>query len=384
MDRRFEFKNALLLSKRAEVIDACHRAIDSECHLNVASAPGEINKFFPSLPYIAIVDSPMLSCIGERTAAAISNFPAKILIAAPNSQSGGARLRSPRNMEVIPFPFDRDLMRDCVHRCLEKPPHQRLTAEHRGRRLRIDLDISGFKNFAGKSKKITSIKNELAAAAATNLSVLLTGESGTGKSLAAELIHKNSARRGKNFVSLNMASIPVELAESELFGTVAGAYTGAKTRGGLFAQADGGTLFLDEIAEAPLQLQAKLLRALDSGKYFSVGSDEEKKCDARIVCATNGDIKALAADGKFREDLFWRISDFVIDIPPLRERKEDIIDIAQNFLDGKNKALSPQAFQKMMAHDWPGNARTLLRSLERACALSGDCDVIESDLIALS
>jgi len=201
---------------------------------------------------------------------------------------------------------------------------------------------------------------------------LLLGESGCGKSLLAKLIHAHSKRKDKSFVVVNCAAIPEQLFESELFGHVKGAFSGATTtRGGLFAKAEGGTLFLDEISELPFPLQAKLLHAVQEMEYRPVGSSSTVKADVRILAASNRDLQRMAASGAFRQDLFFRLNVFDITIPPLRERPDDLIPLIQYFLNhygkkhGQGKKLSPDAQSLLCQHTWPGNVRELAHLVER-------------------
>ncbi|MBU1002933.1 MAG: sigma 54-interacting transcriptional regulator [Proteobacteria bacterium] len=201
---------------------------------------------------------------------------------------------------------------------------------------------------------------------------LLLGESGCGKSLLAKFIHANSTRQEKPFVVVNCAAIPEQLFESELFGHVKGAFSGAtNVRGGLFAKAEGGTLFLDEISELPLPMQAKLLHAVQEMEYRPVGSSQTVKANVRILAASNRKLERMAADGAFRQDLFFRLNVFDITIPPLRERQEDLIPLLCYFLNhygkkhGRGKHLSPEAQILLCQHSWPGNVRELAHLVER-------------------
>jgi transcriptional regulator with GAF, ATPase, and Fis domain len=214
--------------------------------------------------------------------------------------------------------------------------------------------------------------------APTDASVLITGETGTGKELVAHEIHQRSSRRSRPLIRVNCASIPQELFESEFFGHVKGAFTGAiRDRAGRFEAADGGTLFLDEIGEVPVDLQAKLLRVLQEKRYERVGEDRTRRADVRIVGATNRDLKKEAAAGRFREDLYYRLSVFPIQVAPLRDRKEDIPPLAKHFIDLSVRELrSPQprltraGIAKLESYDWPGNIRELRNVIDRAVILA--------------
>ena len=211
-----------------------------------------------------------------------------------------------------------------------------------------------------------------------DLPVLVLGESGVGKELLARALHFNGPRKAKRFIAENCGAIPKDLFESHFFGHVRGAFTGATTaRQGLFEAAEGGTIFLDEVGELPLDMQVKLLRVLQDRKVRPVGSTREVPVDFRLVCATNRDLGQMVAEGRFREDLFYRIAVVRVDVPPLRERPDDILPIAQHLLEvhgsrlGRTPRLTPEAANKLIAHAWPGNVRELENEIMRALAL---CD----------
>jgi transcriptional regulator with GAF, ATPase, and Fis domain len=216
------------------------------------------------------------------------------------------------------------------------------------------------------------------AVADTPATVLLQGESGVGKELVAHAIHTRSPRAEGPLVKVNCASIPKELFESEFFGHVKGAYTGAhRDRIGRFQLADGGTIFLDEVSEIPLELQGKLLRVLQENEFERVGDDVTRSVDVRVIAATNRDLERHIVDGKFREDLFYRLSVFPIEVPPLRDRGDDVIQLAQEFLTNTCKdfgrdpmTLTRGQANKLRAYDWPGNVRELKNVIERAVILS--------------
>jgi len=210
--------------------------------------------------------------------------------------------------------------------------------------------------------------------ASSDASVLIHGETGTGKELIARAIHKQSTRSSGPFVAINCAAVPASLIESELFGHARGAFTDAKApRPGLFVEANGGTLFLDEIGEMPIEVQAKLLRALQERRVRPLGSNSEVAFDARIVSASNRDLESEVAEKRFREDLYYRVNVVKIDLPPLRARGTDVIAIAGAILKKlapqRSLTISPAAGQKLMAYEWPGNVRELENCMERAVAL---------------
>ena len=230
----------------------------------------------------------------------------------------------------------------------------------------------------GTSPAFLEVLRQVDMVARTDAAVLITGESGTGKELAARAIHERSSRRGKPLVTVNCASVPRELFESEFFGHVKGAFTGAvRDRIGRFHLADGGTIFLDEVGEIPLELQSKLLRVLQDQQVQRVGEDQVRQLDVRVIAATNHNLKEECEAGRFRRDLYYRLSVFPIELPPLRDRSEDIRLLATHFLELAARrlncpiaALTDQALEQLTAHDWPGNIRELRNVIERALILS--------------
>lgn len=242
----------------------------------------------------------------------------------------------------------------------------------------------------GKCSAMQNLFNRIHKVARTDATVLIQGESGTGKELAARAIHQQSARSGSPMVSVNCASIPETLIESELFGHEKGAFTGADSaRNGLIEAANGGTLFLDEIGELPLEAQARLLRFLQEGEIRRVGAVKSTHVDVRLIAATHRNLKALAKTGEFREDLYYRLYVMELQMPPLRERGEDIIEIAHQFLQKSCDKLgspllnfSEDACQTMIRYNWPGNVRELQNAIERAVILADDHS-ITTDLLGL-
>ncbi len=236
-----------------------------------------------------------------------------------------------------------------------------------------------FQQIIGKSKLFQVAIDLAQKVSQTDTTVLLTGETGTGKEVFAQAIHQNGIRKGHNFVALNCSAISKELLESEMFGHIAGSFTGAqKDKKGLFQEAHNGTIFLDEIGELALDLQAKLLRVLETGEFFRVGESKPTKVNVRIIAATNRNLKKEIEEGQFREDLFYRISVFQIHLPPLRERITDIEELANKFVDffalkAKKKVenLSPQFIEALKQHKWSGNIRELKNVIERSLIL---CD----------
>jgi two-component system nitrogen regulation response regulator GlnG len=238
----------------------------------------------------------------------------------------------------------------------------------------------------GKSSAVLDVFKTIGRVAARDVAVLVTGESGTGKELVARAIHHASPRAGAAFVAVNAAAIPRELLESELFGHEKGSFTGAtESRPGRFREASGGTLFLDEIGDMPIELQAKLLRVLQSGEVTAVGGKRAEKVDVRIVAATHRELDALVREGRFREDLVYRLRVVPIHIPPLRERPEDISVLSQHFVERwagelgtQARWLSEGALDFLAGHEWPGNVRELENAIKRALVLASH-DVLSAD-----
>jgi DNA-binding NtrC family response regulator len=260
--------------------------------------------------------------------------------------------------------------------------HKRL--REKSERLQRELADLRSGEMIGLCPQMREINRIIAGVAKADSTILVLGESGTGKELVARAIHQRSRRAAKPLVTVNCAAIPHELVESELFGHVRGAFTSAMTaRAGLFEAANGGTLFLDEIGDLPTSAQVKLLRTLESGEVKPVGSDTVKHVDVRVIAATNANLKAAIAAGTFRQDLFYRLNVIAIRLPPLREREDDVLALAQHFLQRYAEAtgrptprLSPEAALCLTRYDWPGNVRELEHAIERALVLEED-DVIK-------
>jgi two-component system response regulator PilR (NtrC family) len=275
--------------------------------------------------------------------------------------------------DYITKPFKVDELRLVVEKALEK---RLLAAENR--QLRSQLRQLGRRNLVGTSACMQRVYELVARVADTKTNVLISGESGTGKELVARAIHESSERRERPFVAVNCAAIPENLLESELFGHVKGAFTGAvQNKSGLFEVADGGTLFLDEVGELPAPLQVKLLRAIQDKKIRRVGGTSDRAVDVRILSATNRRLEEEVATGRFREDLYYRLNVIQIALPSLRERMEDLPLLLHHFIERFAKELgkpvrgfSDAAMQRLVAHRFPGNVRELENVVERAVALS--------------
>ena len=355
----------VLISSDMKVIDWCRHALEPAFSVKVIDSVQSYSYTLAAFQNLVLVDTSLFNGQTEKIFTDIARR-GRTLFLVKSDDTFPLSYVQRYYKTCIPFPCDLDLLREVVerHAAVSDDIDRIFKKPERG--FVRDVDISGFEKFAGSSKLIIDVKRRLAEAARREIAVLLLGESGTGKTFAAKLLHDNSPRKGKAFVSVEMSSITEGLAESELFGTVPGAYTGAVKRSGRFAKADGGTLFLDEIGDVPLFLQAKLLRILETGNYCSVGSDIERHVDVRLVCATNADLQRMMRTGKFRIDLYYRIAGYTITLPPLRQHREDIDEIAAAFFAGRDIALSETAREKLVSYDWPGNVRQLINCLRRA------------------
>lgn len=266
-------------------------------------------------------------------------------------------------------------------RAMEEIESLRRRLEQENEYLREEVQQAAvFGDLLGQAPALQAVTHQIELVAPTNAAVLILGESGTGKEVVAREIHRHSRRADQPLIKVNCAAIPRELYESEFFGHAKGAFTGAlRDRAGRFELADGGTLFLDEIGEIPLDLQAKLLRVLQEGEIERIGEERTRKIDVRIIAATNRNLRAESEAGRFRQDLFYRLSVFPMELPPLRKRVEDIPLLAEHFLTrfarqlGRPRPrLTLANLQQLQRYDWPGNVRELQHTLERACIIAAD------------
>ena len=269
-----------------------------------------------------------------------------------------------------PFQFD-----ELMHHLQKALEQRRLASENAYLRSQLE-ERHQFGGIIGRSRPMQALFQMLETVARSSSTILVTGETGTGKEVVARAIHHNSPRRAHRFVALNCSAIPETLLEAELFGHVRGAFTGAVgTRQGRFEQANKGTVFLDEVGTMSVGLQMKVLRALQEREFERVGDNQTIKVDVRVIAATNSDLRRMVSEGTFREDLYYRLNVIPIALPPLRERRDDIPLLTQHFLDkfapGATMHLSQGAMRALMAYDWPGNVRQLENAMERAVALGG-------------
>ena len=270
--------------------------------------------------------------------------------------------------DYILRPFDLETLELAIDRALSITRLKRENAF-----LRDQVESHGF---IGNSAPMQTLKKTIAQVAPEKATVLITGETGTGKEVVAQAIHQQSGRQQALFVAVNCAAIPAEMMESELFGHERGAFTGAvKERVGKFELADNGTLFLDEITEMPIALQAKLLRAIQENQIERLGGNRPLSVDIRLIAATNRDPIQAVKDGKLREDLYYRLNVIRLDLPPLRDRKQDIPELASYFLGGAAEKLTEAALHMLLQYNWPGNVRELQNVLERANIMSGSASI---------
>ncbi len=282
--------------------------------------------------------------------------------------------------DYINKPFNIDEIRIIVNKAIEK---KRLSEQLKVLREKVETEYS-LENIIGQSQCMQELFRLLPKIAQSNSNVLILGESGSGKELVANAVHNLSPRKGKNFVAINCAAFPEGLLESEIFGYMKGAFTGAmQNKQGLFELADDGSIFLDEIGEMPLNLQVKLLRVIENGIFRRLGGTTDIKVDVRIISATNKDLKEEVKAGKFREDLYYRLNVFPVRIPPLRERKEDIPLLINHFLSKLScpqKRITPDAMKVLLDYEWKGNVRELENIVERIALLSEKDEITFDDL----
>jgi len=289
-------------------------------------------------------------------------------------------------MEYLPKPFDLDEVRRLAQRVLGSVKKPKKQAKISKKQQATEKEKKSM--IIGRSPAMQVLFRTLGRVAPSDLTVLITGESGTGKELVAHELHRLSHRKDKSFIAINTAAIPAELLESELFGHEKGAFTGAdKHRAGRFEDADGGTLFLDEIGDMPMVLQSKMLRVLEMGMVQRIGGNEEKKVNVRLLAATHQNLQQKIRDGQFREDLYYRLNVIPVHIPPLRERRDDIPELAATLLQQASDELSMTApilldhsIDLLKRHDWYGNVRELKNVMRRLAVLTPGASITVSDV----
>jgi two-component system nitrogen regulation response regulator GlnG len=284
--------------------------------------------------------------------------------------------------EYLPKPFDINDALALIHRALEESGH--------GEEDLQGISAAASQGMLGQAPAMQEVFRAIGRLSQSHATVMITGETGTGKELVAHALHRHSPRRDKPFIALNTAAIPKDLLESELFGHERGAFTGATaSRRGRFEQADGGTLFLDEIGDMPPDLQTRLLRVLSDGQFYRVGGHQPLKANVRVIAATHQDLEARVRDGLFREDLLHRLNVIRIEVPPLRQRREDIPGLLRHYLDVAAielgvapKVLAPDAEAALLAFDWPGNVRQLVNACRRLTVLAAGREITRDDIPA--
>ena len=306
------------------------------------------------------------------------NLPV-IVVSAKNNLQTAISATKQGAYEYLPKPFDLDELQKLIKKALESKQNLKNKTKIRNE--------SEKQLIVGRSPAMQDLYKSIARLSQNDLTVMIYGESGTGKELVAKALHKYSTRSEKPFIALNMAAIPNDLIESELFGHEKGSFTGAHQKSdGKFKLAEKGTLFLDEIGDMPIDAQTRLLRVLQEGEFTPIGGKEKIQADTRIIAATHKNLSNLIENGEFREDLFYRLNVVPISIPPLRERKEDIPELVNHFLDkAKDQQLEPkkfttESFQILEKYQWPGNVRELENFILKLCALYTDENIMNDDL----
>jgi len=307
-----------------------------------------------------------------------------VVITAYSSIEGAIEAMREGAFHYIPKPFKNEEVLVTINKGLEQ---RRLTRENKALKEELARRF-GFDNIIGKSKPMQQVFELIRLAAPSKSNILVTGESGTGKELVAKAVHHHSRRASGPFVTVNSGSMPADLLESNLFGHVKGAFTGAlNNKKGLFEVADGGSIFFDEIGNVPLETQAKLLRVIQEKEFMRLGGVETQTADVRIIAATNADLEIAVREGTFREDLYYRLNVISVNLPPLRNRTEDIPLLVVHFLERYARenekpitAISPAAMEMLMDYRWPGNVRELENAIERAVVLSSG-EILDVELL---
>ena len=379
----------LVVDDEVDLATSCTRLLESRGYVTgIASSAEEALESLNSLDYQLVLTDLKMPGMGGmellRHVREKSQEMPVIMMTAYSTVEDAVEAMRLGAADFVPKPFTPDHLVIVVEKALEK---HSLRRENQSLRDQLSQEFS-FDNIIGKSAAMAQIFESIKKISGTDISVLVTGASGTGKELIARSIHANSKRASQPFVPINCGALPENLVESEIFGYDKGAFTGAaKPKPGLLEGAHGGTFFLDEIGELPPALQVKFLRVLEDGRFRRLGSTQEREVDVRLVCATNQNLDQVVEEGDFREDLFYRINTFPIHLPPLRERRDDIALLADHYLqvyakkNGMDVAeISPEAMDLLMGHEWRGNVRELQNVIERALVLATDNVVQPGDL----
>ncbi|WP_066795512.1 nitrogen regulation protein NR(I) [Sphingomonas soli] len=369
--------NVLVVDDDAAIRTVVAAALKREGHtVTTAASIGDLRRLLANgRPDVLVTDVVLPDGNGlDLVASLTAEHPSLpvIVFSAQNTLATAVRATEVGAFDYLPKPFDLDVLSQAVCGAIAKGRRGPLDAP--------DVEVgAGTTTLIGRSPAMQEVYRVIARVVSNDLTVLIMGESGTGKELVAKAIHDLGPRRRAPFVALNMAAIPRELIEAELFGHERGAFTGAAARvAGRFEQAAGGTLFLDEIGDMPMDAQTRLLRVLQSGEFTTVGGARTIRADVRIVAATNKDLAALVQSGQFREDLFYRLNVVPVSLPSLRERRQDVPLLARHFLDRAaedglpRKQLDASAVAVLETYDWPGNVRELENLMRRIAVLSRD------------
>ena len=349
------------------------------CRVSLAASGEDGLALAHAQPFdVAIVDVMMPGIDGIETLDELRKLDEDlpvILITASASVERAVAAMQHDAFHYVTKPFKNEEVLVVVRKAAE---HRRLVTENRTLRESLRAQSHEFSAIIGRSRRMRQVFELIAQAAPSRTTILVQGESGTGKELAARALHDHSTRADRPFVTVNSGSLPADLLESHLFGHLKGAFTGAiAPKKGLFEIADKGTIFFDEIGSVPIETQAKLLRVMQEREFMRLGGVDTVKVDVRIIAATNVDLKSMVADGRFREDLYYRLHVIKVELPPLRDRRDDIRLLVQHFLekyglenDRQQLDLTPEALDLMEQYDWPGNVRELENVIERAVVLA--------------
>jgi DNA-binding NtrC family response regulator len=384
----------LLVDDETKILNALARALRDDGHDVVATGSArEAQRLLGHRLFdVLVVDNMMpemtgLDLIRELVASTSpGERPQILMMTAHATVESAIEAMKLGALDYLQKPFEIDELLVVVNRALD---HQRLSTEHRYLISERDAEFNHY-GIVGRSRRMQDVINTAGVVAKSKSTIFITGETGTGKEMVARAIHYHSAQREMPLIKVNCAAIPETLLESELFGHVRGAFTGATTnKKGKFALADGGTIFLDEIGTMSPPLQAKLLRVLQEREFEPLGSERTQKVDVRVIAATNRDLRQMVADGRFQEDLYYRLNVIPIHIPPLRERREDIPVLVEHFIAkhaqraGKHiDGVEPGVIEALQAAEWPGNVRELENTVERAVVLSPS-PVIGSEVVRI-
>jgi DNA-binding NtrC family response regulator len=382
----------LLVDDEERILKALGRALREEGHEVVATvSPREARRLLSDRAFdLLIVDNRMpevtgLEMIRELVATTTElERPHIIMMTAHATVDNAIEAMKLGAYDFLQKPFEVDELLVAARRALE---HQRLSGHHRYLLAEREEEFDHY-GIVGKSRAIQEVLDRIERVAPSRSTVLVTGETGTGKELVARAIHDRSPQRAMALIKVNCAAIPEPLLESELFGHVRGAFTGAvSNKKGRFALADGGTLFLDEIGTLTTAVQAKLLRVLQEREFEPLGAERTQQVEVRVIAATNRDLRALVADGRFQEDLYYRLNVIPIELPPLRERREDIPLLVDHFVrkhvqrTGRRiDRVEKGAFAALEGYDWPGNVRELENTIERAVVLASGSVIDVADV----